>query len=42
MPYLTVLGKGTFELDRGKKLLEIEDNDVNILHCCGEQAKYTT
>ncbi|WP_338452307.1 2Fe-2S iron-sulfur cluster-binding protein [Niallia oryzisoli] len=43
MPYLTVLGKGTFEVDRGKKLvLALEDNDVHILHHCGGHAKCTT
>lgn len=43
MPKLTVLGKGTFEVESGTKLvLALEDNGVNILHRCGGKAKCTT
>lgn len=43
MPYVTVLGKGTFEVEMGKKLvLALEDNGIHILHQCGGYAKCTT
>ena len=43
MPYVTVLGQGTFEVEKGKKLvLALEDNDIHILHRCGGKAKCTT
>ncbi len=43
MPYVTVLGGATFEVEMGKKLvLALEDNGVNILHRCGGNAKCTT
>ncbi|MBM4764605.1 2Fe-2S iron-sulfur cluster-binding protein [Bacillus sp. B15-48] len=43
MPIVTVLGYGTFEVERGKKLvLALEDNGVKILHQCGGKAKCTT
>jgi len=43
MPKVTVLGRGTFEVEKGKKLvLALEDNGVNILHRCGGNAKCTT
>lgn len=43
MPKITVPGKGTFEVEAGKKLvLALEDNGVNILHRCGGKAKCTT
>ncbi|QGQ46072.1 2Fe-2S iron-sulfur cluster-binding protein [Metabacillus sediminilitoris] len=43
MPIVTVLGRGTFEVEKGKKLvLALEDNGVNILHRCGGKAKCTT
>ena len=43
MPYVTVFGGGTFEVEMGKKLvLALEDNDVNILHRCGGKAICTT
>ncbi|MBB6449969.1 ferredoxin [Geomicrobium halophilum] len=43
MPTVTVEGKGSFEVDEGKKLvLALEDNDVDILHRCGGNAKCTT
>jgi ferredoxin len=43
MPYVTVLGKGTFEVEMGKKLvLALEDNGIHILHHCGGEAKCTT
>jgi ferredoxin len=43
MPNVTVLGCGTFEVEKGKKLvLALEDNGVNILHRCGGKAKCTT
>ncbi|KKI89819.1 peptide ABC transporter substrate-binding protein [Bacillus sp. SA1-12] len=43
MPILKVLGKGTFEVEQGKKLvLALEDIGVNILHRCGGKGKCTT
>jgi ferredoxin len=43
MPKITVLGYGTFEVEKGRKLvLSLEDNGVNILHQCGGKAKCTT
>lgn len=43
MPKLTVLGRETFEVEKGKKLvLALEDNGVDILHRCGGKAKCTT
>ncbi|MFJ8070814.1 2Fe-2S iron-sulfur cluster-binding protein [Peribacillus sp. NPDC096447] len=43
MPYVTVFDRGTFEVEMGKKLvLALEDNEINILHRCGGQAKCTT
>ncbi|KKB33504.1 2Fe-2S iron-sulfur cluster-binding protein [Bacillus thermotolerans] len=43
MPYLTVVGYGTFEVEKGKKLvLALEDNGINILHRCGGRARCTT
>ena len=43
MPKITVLGYGTFEVEKGRKLvLALEDNGVNILHQCGGRAKCTT
>ncbi|KOP74148.1 peptide ABC transporter substrate-binding protein [Bacillus sp. FJAT-21351] len=43
MPRVTVLGHGSFEVEKGKKLvLALEDNGINILHRCGGKAKCTT
>ena len=43
MPYVTVFGGETFEVETGKKLvLALEDNNINILHRCGGNAKCTT
>ena len=43
MPYINVLGHGTFEVEEGKKLvLALEDQGIHILHRCGGQAKCTT
>ncbi|MGN7403376.1 2Fe-2S iron-sulfur cluster-binding protein [Cytobacillus praedii] len=43
MPFITVIGQGTFEVETGEKLvLALEDNGVNILHRCGGKAKCTT
>ncbi|MDR7076868.1 ferredoxin [Neobacillus niacini] len=43
MPRITVPGYGTFEVEKGRKLvLALEDNGVNILHQCGGKAKCTT
>ena len=43
MPKITVPGYGTFEVEKGRKLvLALEDNGVNILHQCGGNAKCTT
>ncbi|SDM72166.1 Ferredoxin [Fictibacillus solisalsi] len=43
MPKITVPGRGTFEVENGKKLvLALEDSGVDILHRCGGRAKCTT
>lgn len=43
MPIVTILGQGSFEVEKGRKLvLALEDNGVHILHQCGGQAKCTT
>ncbi|WP_102691686.1 2Fe-2S iron-sulfur cluster-binding protein [Rummeliibacillus pycnus] len=43
MPYVTIFGGQTFEVEKGKKLvLALEDNGVNILHRCGGKARCTT
>ena len=43
MPYVSVFGGETFEVEMGKKLvLALEDNGVNILHRCGGNAICTT
>lgn len=43
MPYVTIYGGETFEVETGKKLvLALEDNNINILHRCGGNAKCTT
>ncbi|MDQ0971333.1 ferredoxin [Neobacillus niacini] len=43
MPKITVLGYGTIEVEKGRKLvLGLIDNGVNILHQCGGKAKCTT
>ena len=43
MPYVTVFGGETFEVEMGKKLvLALEDNSINILHRCGGNAICTT
>jgi ferredoxin len=43
MPKVTVPDRGTFEVEKGTKLvLALEDNDINILHRCGGNAKCTT
>ncbi|MBS4178447.1 2Fe-2S iron-sulfur cluster-binding protein [Lederbergia citrea] len=43
MPNVTVFDGGTFEVEKGKRLvLALEDNGVNILHRCGGNAKCTT
>ncbi|HWI50169.1 MAG TPA: 2Fe-2S iron-sulfur cluster-binding protein [Rummeliibacillus sp.] len=43
MPFVTIFGGKTFEVENGKKLvLALEDNGVNILHRCGGNAKCTT
>ncbi|MGE7998880.1 2Fe-2S iron-sulfur cluster-binding protein [Lysinibacillus sp. NPDC093190] len=43
MPFVTVFGGKTFEVEEGKKLvLALEDNNINILHQCGGIAKCTT
>ncbi|WP_408006187.1 2Fe-2S iron-sulfur cluster-binding protein [Pseudalkalibacillus sp. A8] len=43
MPKITVPDHGTFEVEKGKKLvLVLEDNGINILHRCGGKAKCTT
>jgi len=43
MPYVTVFGGETFEVESGTKLvLALEDNNINILHRCGGNAKCTT
>ncbi|MFJ7185072.1 2Fe-2S iron-sulfur cluster-binding protein [Lysinibacillus xylanilyticus] len=43
MPFVTVFGGKTFEVEEGTKLvLALEDNDINIFHKCGGMAKCTT
>jgi ferredoxin len=43
MPYVTVVGQGTFKVEKEKKLvLALEDNNIHILHRCGGKAKCTT
>jgi len=43
MPFVTIYGGQTFEVENGKKLvLALEDNGVDILHRCGGKAKCTT
>lgn len=43
MPTIHVEGKGSFQVEEGKKLvLALEDNGVDILHRCGGNAKCTT
>ncbi|WP_322552672.1 2Fe-2S iron-sulfur cluster-binding protein (plasmid) [Priestia megaterium] len=43
MPKVTVIGQGTFEVEKGKKLvLALEDNGIHILHRCGGKAKCAT
>ncbi|WP_059106017.1 2Fe-2S iron-sulfur cluster-binding protein [Shouchella shacheensis] len=43
MPTIQVEGKGSFEVEEGKKLvLALEDNGVDILHRCGGNARCTT
>lgn len=43
MPQVTVEGEKTFEVEAGKKLvLALEDNDIDVLHRCGGNARCTT
>lgn len=43
MPFVTVFGGKTFEVEEGKKLvLALEDNGIEIFHQCGGKAKCTT
>ncbi|UTE73801.1 (2Fe-2S)-binding protein [Rossellomorea marisflavi] len=43
MPKLRVIGYGEFTIKKGTKLvLALEDNDVDILHRCGGNARCTT
>lgn len=43
MPWITVEGEKTFEVETGKKLvLCLEDNGIDILHRCGGNARCTT
>ncbi len=43
MAKLTVEGRGTFDIEDGKRLvLAIEDSDIDILHRCGGFARCTT
>jgi ferredoxin len=43
MPKVTVVGQGTYEVEKGTKLvLALEDHGVHILHRCGGKAKCTT
>lgn len=43
MPTIQVEGKGSFQIEEGKKLvLALEDNGVDILHRCGGNARCTT
>ncbi|KIL37452.1 peptide ABC transporter substrate-binding protein [Cohnella kolymensis] len=43
MPSIEVEGKGSFQVEEGKKLvLALEDNGVDIMHRCGGNARCTT
>lgn len=43
MPKISVMGHGTFDVEKGTKLvLALEDNGINVLHQCGGKAKCTT
>ncbi|QIC45871.1 (2Fe-2S)-binding protein [Lysinibacillus sphaericus] len=43
MPFVTVFGGKTFEVEEGKKLvLALEENGIEIYHQCGGKAKCTT
>jgi ferredoxin len=43
MPTIQVEGKGSFQVEEGKKLvLAIEDHGVDIMHRCGGNARCTT
>lgn len=43
LPKIDVEGRGTFEVEAGKKLvLALEDNGVDILHRCGGNIRCTT
>ena len=43
MPHITVEGEKTFEVEVGKKLvLCLEDNEIDVLHRCGGNARCTT
>ncbi|MDT8860549.1 (2Fe-2S)-binding protein [Alkalihalobacillus sp. MEB130] len=43
MPTIKVEGKGSFQVEEGTKLvLALEDNNVDILHRCGGNARCTT
>ncbi len=43
MPTIVVEGRGTLEIEEGKKLvLALEDHGVDILHRCGGNARCTT
>jgi ferredoxin len=43
MPKITVDGRGTFEVEAGKKLvLALEDSGVDVLHRCGGNLRCTS
>lgn len=43
MPKITVEGRGTFEVEAGKKLvLALEDSGVDVLHRCGGNLRCTS
>lgn len=43
MPKIQVEGRGVFEVEAGRRLvLELEDNDVDILHRCGGNLRCTS
>ncbi|MCQ6561102.1 2Fe-2S iron-sulfur cluster-binding protein [Paenibacillus mendelii] len=43
MPTIQVEGRGTFQVEEGRKLvLTLEDHGVDILHRCGGNARCTT
>lgn len=43
MPRIEVEGRGSFEIETGKKLvLALEDNGVDILHRCGGNLRCTS